>query len=741
MHAERRPELFLSLPARLFLSLSLSLALVADSGSVTGVVVDSSGRPVPRARVQIVTKDGAPAPAIFTDSDGSFRFAAAPDGCRLRASLTGFQAASGECRTDAPVTLTLGVAPIAENIVVSATRTDAPAGQVASAVTVFAADEIERKQQPLLADLLRGAPGTTVVRTGAPGAVTSLFVRAGESNYTKVLLDGIPLNEPGGAFNLSNITTENLDRVEFVRGANSTLYGSDAMTGVIQLLTRRGTRAKPEVRLNFEGGTFSTARGSAGVSAKAGRLDYSAEVAGLTTDNDAPNNEFRNLTLSGSAGAALGHGATLRFVGRSERGKNGTPGQIAFGRPDLDAFYKRHDGVWGASFDQNAGAIHQHAGYGLAISHQASTNLLLDPPYTPTFEGRTAPFEFSDFAFDSRTDLRRHHASYQVDGTISTAAAGTHVETALVDWDGERATVTDALAKTSVPASRDNVGVTLQHQALWSRAFVTAGVRFEHNASFGNATVPRIAGAFYARKGGDGMGATRITASAGRGIKEPTILQSFSPNPFFLGNPDLLPERINRALEVGMEQRLAKDRVRINLSWFDNRYENIIATRTISFSPFVSQYFNIGLTSARGAELSADVALVSGFRLKTGYTFTDSEILESTSTSAVFKAGNWAFRRPRNSGFVDLAWNGSRASLDLAGTFSGLRVDSDFSSLVPPIVSNAGYAQWDLRATFRLTSMLSLTGAIDNLSDSDRMDPLGYPVLGPAIRFGVRTRF
>src|SRR5207344_1598300 len=169
------------------------------------------------------------------------------------------------------------------------------------------------------------------------------------------------------------------------------------------------------------------------------------------------------------------------------------------------------------------------------------------------------------------------------------------------------------------------------------------------------------------------------------------INQSFSPNPFFLGNPELEPEKA-RTAELGIEQRLANDRLRVSAAWFDNSYRNIIATRTISFNPFVSQYFNIGLTSARGAELSADVALVSGVRAKGGYTFTDSEILESTSTSPVFKTGNWAFRRPRHSGFVNLAWTGARASIDLSGSIAGLRVDSDFSSLVPAIESNDGYA-------------------------------------------------
>ena len=198
--------------------LSLSALLFADPPSITGVVVDGAGRPVPRATVQVTTGDGG-GTSVFTDLDGSFRIASAPAHCRVQASLSGFEPASAECRTDAPLRLTLAVAPVAEQIVVSATRTEAPAGQVAASMTTFDADDISRRQEPLLADLLREAPGVAVVRTGAPGGVTSLFVRGGESNYTKVLLDGIPLNEPGGAFNLSNVTTENLERVEIVRGS------------------------------------------------------------------------------------------------------------------------------------------------------------------------------------------------------------------------------------------------------------------------------------------------------------------------------------------------------------------------------------------------------------------------------------------------------------------------------------------------------------------------------------------
>jgi outer membrane cobalamin receptor len=718
---------------------ALSLAVSSSPVSLTGIVVDRAGQPLPRAHVRVTTADGAV--SVFTAADGTFHLDAdSTSGCAVEASLDGFTAARADCAAG-PLRLTLDVAPIAEHIVVSATRTDAPAGQVATSATVFDRAELERRQYPLLADLLRTAPGIRVAGTGAPGGVTSLFVRGGESNYTKVLLDGVPLNEPGGTFNLNDITTENLERVEFVPGANSALYGSDAMTGVIQLFTRRGEAASPLADARIEAGSFNTVRASAGVSGRRDRLDYSAAASRLSTDNDVENDAFSNVTLSGSAGIRLDSSSTLRLVGRADRGRNGAPGQTAFGRPDLDAFFEQHNGEWGLTYDRAAGAWHQRASYGLAVSHQTSANLLIDPPYTPAFDGRTAPFEFSDFPYHSRNDLRRHHATFQADHTTATAAAGTHIDTALVDWDGERATLADVLAGSSTPASRDNVGVSLQHQAMWPRAYVTGGLRLEHNASFGNAVVPRVAAAYYIRQGSGPIGSTRVNVSAGLGIKEPTVLQSFSLNPSFLGNPDLQPER-SRTFDAGIEQRLADDRVRLDLTWFANRYRNIISTETTSFDPFESQYFNIGLTRARGVEVSGDVALVRGLRARAGYTFLDSKILESTSEfSEVLAAGNWAFRRPRHSGFVQLAWNASRVSADVSGSLVGRRADTDFSSLTPPFLFNHGYQQWNVRAAGRVAPRLWITAAVDNLTDRRYMEPLGYPALGRAVRVGVKAAF
>jgi vitamin B12 transporter len=165
---------------------------------------------------------------------------------------------------------------------------------------------------------LMATPGSMLVRNGGPGAVTSLFVRGGESDYNKVLLDGVPLNEPGGTFYLTNLTTENLERVEIVRGAYSSLFGSDAMASVIQLFTKRGDRAarRPTLSAQIDGGTYQTFHEHASVSGATERFDYSFGAARFDSDNRVPNCALGNTTLSANVGVPIGGMASMRFIGR-----------------------------------------------------------------------------------------------------------------------------------------------------------------------------------------------------------------------------------------------------------------------------------------------------------------------------------------------------------------------------------------------------------------------------------------
>jgi vitamin B12 transporter len=715
---------------------------IAADREVTGTVVDQSGQALPRAYVRLL--DESDHAATFADEGGRFRVRTTTDDCRIEASLTGFQTAVAACGAS-PVRLVLALAPVHETVVVSATRTEAPADQVGASVTTFTAADLERRRIPFVADLLRVSPGVMVVRSGGSGALTSLFVRGGESNYNKVLLDGIPLNEPGGTFNFSNLSTDNLERVEIVRGAHSALFGSDAMASVVQLVTKRPdrTRARPQGTISIEGGTYGTLRAGAAASGASGRVDYAVGAHRYSTDNDVPNDAFDNTTLSANLGLAASQTATIRFIARSERGQAGTPGQTAFGRPDLDAFFERHGEVGGVSLDHQAhDRFRQRAAYSLTASSQQSANLVADPPYVPRFGGRAAPFAFSDFPFDSRTNLHRHHASYQIDWRLAAAGrGGGHLVTALADWDGERARLDNRLTSTVTRASRDNLGWSLQHQALWRRVFTAAGGRVERNDSFGTRFVPRGSVVFVARSARHVFGETKLHASAGLGIKEPTVLESFSPSPFFRGNPDLQPER-SRTVEAGIEQRLAADRAKVELVWFDNRFSDRISTRTTNPATFEAQYFNIGLSRAKGAELSIDAAPAGPFRARAGYTFLASRVIESTApNNVVLQAGNWMFRRPRHSGFIGAVWDGQRLSVSADGLFIGRFVDSDFSSLQPPLERNDGYATWDVRIAWNVTTRVAGTVSIDNLANAEYMEALGYPALRRAIRAGVRVGF
>ncbi len=218
------------------------------------------------------------------------------------------------------------------------------------------------------------------------------------------------------------------------------------------------------------------------------------------------------------------------------------------------------------------------------------------------------------------------------------------------------------------------------------------------------------------------------------------MLESFSTSPYFLGNPDLRPER-SRSVEVGVEQRFAADRAKVDAVWFDNRFTNIITLRT-DFATFEGQFFNVGITRARGLEIGGAVAPVAALRAWGSYTFLDSAIVASTAPeNPLFAVGAWAFRRPRHSGAAGASLSVGRTTLDLTGVFIGRFVDSDFGLFSPAFNESPGHTTWDARAAVQLTPRLTALISVDNLTNSDYSEPFGYQPLGRLVRAGVRIRF
>jgi outer membrane cobalamin receptor len=625
---------------------------------------------------------------------------------------------------------------IHESVVVTATGRETPESKVGASITVLDRREIEQRHALSTIDLLRTVPGIVAVRTGGVGNLTGVFVRGGESTYNKVLLDGMPLNEPGGAFNFASISPENIERIEVLRGAHSALFGSDAMASVIQLFSTRPDSRRPQATITVDAGTYDTTHVAAGLGARTSALEYSVFGSRLHTDNRQPNNENTTSTVSGHAVRPFGSGASFRFLARGEFGRTGTPGATAFGRADMDAHFRHRDGSFLGGWNQPIGTrLTQRTSYSYIITKYRSTNLMADPAFTPRFGDLVAAFPSSDFLFDSETELGRHHFEYRADGALTP----NQTLTASFSYDGERGVLTNHRS-TAAPQrpTRNNTGTTVQYEAATQRMSLVGGIRFENNGSFGFYAAPRAAVSWLAGAGNEILGATRLRGSVGLGIKEPLFIQSYSPSPSFLGNPDLKPER-SRGFDVAVEQRFARDRVAIDATYFANHFDDLISLGPFDPVTFAARYENIGETRASGVELAARARMNGALTVGGAYTFLDSKVIRSISSSPIFAPGRSLYRRPRHSGSVQASFTRNRVSAALGGVFVGSRVDTDFN--FPSISSNAGYATWNASGEVRLARRTAAFMTLENLADNGYMEPLGYPALGRTIRVGVRATF
>jgi vitamin B12 transporter len=733
--------------AVLFASLIVAWGWAQAPGSVSGVVLDPSHARLARAVVRLLSAEGIEIGHTLTDQQGRFSFRQSCEtGCFVEIQLSGFQ--SKKLRTPLEQReIELSLAPVRENVVVTASRTETPTSQVGSTVTTITQEEISERQKLMVSDLLQSVPGVTVARSGGLGATTSLFVRGGESDHTKVLLDGIPLNQPGGAFEFSSLAATALDHVEFVRGPQSALFGSDAMTGVVQFFSRRGSAEdrRPHLGLNFEAGKYNTLDGGADVSGMFRNFDYDLFWSRLDTDNQSVNDDFRDSTGGTNLGLSVGEHTKLRWIARGDSSRVGTPGQVAFQRPDRDAFFRKADGYTGVSLsNQTTGTWEQRLTYTFARSRQVSRDLIADSPYVPSFQGHTSPFTFFDFPSDFLNDSRRHHVDYQSDVTLGSGDRhwGQHIFTFAVNFDRELGFIVDRLSGAqAIDALRDNFGGTFQYQAVLGRIFLSNGFRVEDNGSFGRTVIPRSSAALLLRQGAGGLGATKLKFNFGLGIKEPSFIESFSPELSFLGNPNLRPER-TRSFDFGIEQRLWSDRAKIELNWFDNRFRDLIEFETVSFEPFRGTFFNLDGSKANGTEVTVEAAPVNGLRLTAQYTFLNGQVTRSSApTDPIFGEGQGLLRRPRHSGSLGIFWNWRRLTLSSTAVYVGHRVDSDFASLVPPITSSEPHTKWDLAWAVRVSKGLSYVGVAENLLDQHYMETLGFPALRIGYRTGVRFVF
>jgi len=559
-----------------------------------------------------------------------------------------------------------------------------------------------------------------------------VFIRGGESRYACVLVDGVAVNQPGGSFDFGTVLPFELERVEVVRGAASSLYGNDALAGVVSLQTRRARPGeRPSLRAEGEGGAFDWQRGLLATSGARGRFDWNAGVQRLTTDNEEPNSRFEQTAAALSAGAKIDSRTDARAIVRFDDNTTATPGPTAFGRPDQDASFERQDLVVSALVRRALPRLSQQLSVGYASTDQLSQNPIDSGMWIPEWQGLSGSFPLFDFpnaaGFQNRT--ARLDAGYQADVSIGTRhllTAGGEVEQETGDL-GNRA---EAL----LTPERTNFGVYAQDRLLMgTRAYLTVGGRVERNGSYGTHAVPRAALAVRLR---DGEDATTLRASAGMGIKEPSFLESYGESFFAKGNPDLDPER-STTLDVGVEQRLFGSRLRASVTAFHNEYRDQIAYTVLDFDTYEGTYVNLAHTRAQGIEVALEARPIPSLQLFGQYTYLDGEILESPSDfDPVYAVGEPLLRRPRHQGSLSAQLSFPRWSAGATLVRVGERADSDFVGL--GLTRSKANTRLDARLRVRVAGPLEVFVTGDNLLDVEYQDVLGYPALGRCVRGGVR---
>jgi len=696
-------------------------------------VVDPQSAAVPGAEVSLSRANESKVLATQTTSAEGSVVLRTPSGgtYQIKVLAPGFAAETVEVSSQAEVTVNLHLATASETVVVSATRTPV-AGEAAGAdVATLSGAELSAMRPTAADDAVRFLPGAVVNDAGQRGGLTSLFVRGGESRYNKVIVDGVAINEPGGTFDFGTLPMDQADRMEFVRGVQSTLYGSDAMTSVVQVWTRSGSTPVPELRFGADGGNFGTANGYASLAGARGRFDYNLFGNQFNTRGAGVNNAYSDSLEGANVGAALNERTSLRVRFRHSNSHSGVPGEWNFNgsplQPPDPSDWSQLNNVLGSAelaVTGPAGWQHHFTGFDYVYRYN---ELNVNGDAARVF----------DFPSNEVDHINRVGFEYQGDYSERSWAHttfGYRVE-------NENGFVGNLAYGTQTHGQRLSDDVYLQQQLTWGRLSAIGGARFVHNSAFGNTGVPRVALTWQALRGNETFSGTRLRFSYATGFKEPRLEETFNGIPqnlYNIPNTGLKPEHA-RAFEAGIQQNLLQGKYVFTATYFNNQFRDQINYVTVDPVNFVGKYLNVNKALAHGAEAELQAKLRSRLLLTTAYTYTSTQILENPAPiNSLYNVGSPLLRRPKHSATVLLSYLGTKWGANLGGSFVGRRPDSDFLGF--GIDHAAGYARADLGGWYAVNSHVTTYLNVENALDRRYNEVVGYPALPVNFRAGVRFR-
>ena len=712
----------------LVLWLGLLPAATAASFTIHGTVLDPSGAAIAGAQVSVVNRLGV-AQQTTTDQAGGFTLKLAQAGdMHLAVTAPGFETKNiplAGTSGQEPLTVHLNIAPQVDSVRVAGSAIDVPLSEQGSSITIVPREEIAERNEGLAVDLLRYLPGITIGQSGSPGGAASLFIRGGDYNFNLVTIDGVPVNSFGGAFDFAHIPTDWLERVEVIEGAQSSVYGAYANSGVVNFVTRSAADSPP-LEVLAEGGTYREHRFAVGGAGTLAGFGVAAFVSQLGDNGPVANSDYRNDNVAVHITRSFAR-QSLSFGGDYNANDVGNPGPYG---SDPGRDFTGLDPISRDKNDFSDYFLHHQIDFSPRVRQETFASFFLEN------SGYASPYGFS-----YEKDLR---GQFETRSIVSVAPWYTAAFGVSLAREEVKNTYISDDNFNAFPLRRDDAGIYWENRFQFgSRFFFNAGVRGEiigtpfipENTGDGRPAFPantvakinpKLAATYVLRS-------TRLHSSFGTGIRPPAGLELA-----FTNNPALKPER-TASFDFGVEQRVLGGRLSLDATYFYNRFYDLIVSLGGNLAVLSAfQTDNLSNARAQGAELSARFRPARWMSMAGSYTYLDSEILSLNGSTGLaplyFRVGQELIRRPANSGSLVSTFSRGRVSANVTGYFRGSDLDVDPTyGASAGLYPGRGFVDMGINLNIRLTGGLTAYGNLRNALNRSYEEVLGYPA--PKLNF------
>jgi outer membrane receptor protein involved in Fe transport len=723
-----------------------------EKAALQGQILDPDGRPISRARVNLLN-GLAPLEERTADSEGRYRFEnLSPGTYSLVANAPGFSVFNADVALHSGETskldLHLKISAVEDQVVVSASLAGALIPQIGSSVSVVAKQEMQDRDSVNVYEVLRGLPSVEVSQTGRWGGATSVFIRGGNSNYNLVMIDGIQLNQFGGDFDFASISTDGVDRVEVSRGPESALYGSNAVAGVINIVSERG-EGPPHFSFIAEGGSFSTRRFAAGGSGLDRGFSWAFNLSRLDSDGVVPNDNYRNQTSYVSLGYSRSSKRQFTFHFFGNANDTGAPGPYG---SDPDHLFPGIDTV--SRDKQNL------FGYQAAYTEQFTDRL------RQVFSVSVSPNRSYFHSAFGDSYLKNLRVVVNTHGEVTVSPKDLFVYG--FEYNHEQIQDTFIADAQNNPFVLPRASYAYFAENRWNpnrRWFLTAGLRVDNLRTdglppdaFGSRPLlppssvtkvsPRLATAFILHESSadSRLGVTRLHSSFGTGIRAPSGFELA-----FTNNPALKPEQ-STSVDVGIEQRFFADRAIFDVTYFYNRYKDqivVLGGSLQNLSTFTSD--NLANSKAQGIESTLRLRPIRPIELAAQFTWLDTSVLAlngSTLVGAPFEVGQPLIRRPRESAGYNVTWRHHALTVNTNAYIRGAVLDVEpndgtFACQLgfPCLFRAKGYVLANAGFSYQLPAGFEIHGQLNNFLNQKYEAAFGFPALPLNFLAGIRFQF